>query len=80
MKTSVLVAQTVSTIALFLVLQVYTKRQHGGVEEVNVAKNTQSFKPRYPAPNFTLSDLTGNAIQLSDYHGSAVLMMFWTTW
>ena len=76
MKTSVLVALTVSTIALFLVLQVYTKRQYGGVEEVN----TQSLKPRYPAPNFTLSDLTGNEIQLSEYHGSAVLMMFWKTW
>jgi cytochrome oxidase Cu insertion factor (SCO1/SenC/PrrC family) len=37
-------------------------------------------KPRYPAPEFTLKDLDGASVSLSDYHGSVVAMMFWTTW
>jgi hypothetical protein len=35
---------------------------------------------RPPAPDFALPDLDGNTIRLSDHHGSAVLMGFWTTW
>ena len=36
--------------------------------------------PRYPAPDFTLNDLHGKSVNLSDYQGSVVAMMFWTTW
>lgn len=35
---------------------------------------------RPPAPDFSLFDLGGNAIQLSDYRGSAVLLVYWATW
>ena len=35
---------------------------------------------RPPAPDFSLFDLDGNAIQLSDYLGSAVLLGYWATW
>ena len=37
-------------------------------------------KPRYPAPDFTLKDLDGASVKLSDYQGSVVAIMFWTTW
>lgn len=33
-----------------------------------------------PAPNFKLWDLNGNAVSLSDYRGSVVLVNFWATW
>jgi hypothetical protein len=36
--------------------------------------------PRYPAPDFSLYDLAGTRVNLSDYQGSVVAMMFWTTW
>lgn len=33
-----------------------------------------------PAPDFTLLDLDGNEISLSDYKGKPVLINFWATW
>lgn len=32
------------------------------------------------APNFTLNDLNGNPVQLSDYRGKKVLLNFWASW
>jgi peroxiredoxin len=33
-----------------------------------------------PAPDFSLADLDGKVITLSDYRGKAVLLVFWSTW
>jgi cytochrome c biogenesis protein CcmG/thiol:disulfide interchange protein DsbE len=33
-----------------------------------------------PAPAFTLQDLTGNNISLSDFRGKVVILDFWATW
>jgi cytochrome c biogenesis protein CcmG/thiol:disulfide interchange protein DsbE len=33
-----------------------------------------------PAPAFTLEDLSGKKVSLSDYQGKAVLLNFWATW
>lgn len=35
---------------------------------------------RRPAPGFTLSDLSGNQVSLSDYRGKVVILDFWATW
>jgi peroxiredoxin len=35
---------------------------------------------RKPAPNFTLKDSEGNAVNLADYRGKVVLVNFWATW
>ncbi|MFC3746159.1 peroxiredoxin family protein [Paenibacillus sp. GCM10012306] len=32
------------------------------------------------APDFTLQDLSGNPVQLSDFRGKRVLLNFWATW
>ena len=34
----------------------------------------------YPAPPFTLYDLDNKAVSLSDYRGSATILVFWTSW
>jgi len=39
----------------------------------------QPFKGK-PAPKFTLTDLNGKKVSLSDYKGKAVLLNFWATW
>jgi len=36
--------------------------------------------PGRPAPDFTLSDLEGNEVRLSDFRGKVVLVNFWATW
>jgi peroxiredoxin len=33
-----------------------------------------------PAPDFTLQDLDGNPVSLSDYRGKTVIIDFWATW
>src|ERR1700692_1136127 len=35
---------------------------------------------RKPAPNFSLKDSDGNAVNLTDYRGKVVLVNFWATW
>lgn len=38
-------------------------------------------KKLYPAPEFKLSDLNGNLVNLSDYRDKqTVILFFWTTW
>ncbi len=33
-----------------------------------------------PAPDFTLKDLDGNSVRLSDFRGKVVFLNFWATW
>jgi len=40
----------------------------------------ENVSSRYLAQNFNLPDLNGDATQLSDYRGSVVVLLFWTTW
>ena len=42
---------------------------------------TQSAENTNPvAPDFTLKDLNGNAVKLSDYKGKIVILNFWAVW
>jgi cytochrome c biogenesis protein CcmG/thiol:disulfide interchange protein DsbE len=45
------------------------------------AEKAISLNKDYPvAPDFTITDLFGNEISLSDYEGKVVLLNFWATW
>lgn len=37
-------------------------------------------KDRKPAPDFSLKDVHGREVKLSDYKGKVVLLNFWATW
>jgi peroxiredoxin len=37
-------------------------------------------KDRKPAPDFSLKDVNGREVKLSDYRGKVVLLNFWATW
>jgi thiol-disulfide isomerase/thioredoxin len=41
---------------------------------------TQHPSHPFPAPEFALPDLNGNAVQLSSFRGKAVVLDFWASW
>ena len=43
-----------------------------------VVRETSKFKPGQPAPDFTLDDLQGQSVSLSDFRGQAVFLDFWS--
>src|SRR5690554_8077703 len=46
---------------------------------INVNSFAQEAQPE-PAPDFTLEDLEGNTVSLSDFEGKVVVLDFWATW
>jgi peroxiredoxin len=52
----------------------------------DVIRTARSWAPAYKswygktAPDFTLTDITGNQHKLSDYRGKNVMIIFWATW
>lgn len=58
------------------------QREGGGETHVMGTKTNQQVAPRvgYIAPNFTLRDINGNQVSLSDFKGQVVMLNFWATW
>lgn len=48
--------------------------------ETRVEASVKPEAKRKPAPDFSLKDLNGNTVKLSDYKGKVVLLNFWATW
>ncbi|MDE2813334.1 MAG: TlpA disulfide reductase family protein [Gemmatimonadota bacterium] len=48
------------------------------VEEV--VREASKLKPGQPVPDFTLDDLQGQSVSLSDFKGQAVFLDFWAGW
>jgi thiol-disulfide isomerase/thioredoxin len=40
----------------------------------------QSLMPGNPAPDFTMTDIDGNQVSLSDFRGKVVYLKFWASW
>ena len=78
-KNIILIIMLFAVALLFVALQKYTKKFRSSLAETEVSIS-EVHTARYLAADFTLPDLNGTPTQLSDYRGSVVLMMFWTTW
>jgi len=48
--------------------------------DVLASLNIQSFTETKKAPEFELISLEGEKISLSQFHGKAVILSFWSTW
>lgn len=44
------------------------------------AMDIQRYDPPKPAPEFSLPDLDGRPVKLSDLRGKVVLLFYWATW
>jgi len=51
-----------------------------------IAKSANSWEPSFkswfgkPAPNITITDITGKRHKISDYKGKNLILNFWATW
>jgi len=46
----------------------------------NTWNGIQALMPGNPAPDFTMTDMDGNEVSLSDFRGKVVYLKFWASW
>ena len=73
-----------SRLSLFLLIAVCLGAcDRGGESENTQDQSTQPITKAtigYPAPDFTLLDLSGEPVTLSEERGKVILLNFWATW
>jgi cytochrome c biogenesis protein CcmG, thiol:disulfide interchange protein DsbE len=65
-------------VAVVLAVAAYTSVMDGGGRGDSLPGNTSVTHMQ--APEFTLTDLSGNKLDLATYRGKVVLLDFWATW
>jgi cytochrome c biogenesis protein CcmG/thiol:disulfide interchange protein DsbE len=70
MKKAILVV-----VIVLLIIVLYKHANHHGAQTGPVSAASHS-----PAPDFSLTDLNGQPLNLSSYRGKVVLLDFWATW
>ena len=66
----------IGTVAIAVLVGLYVLNRHRGV-----SPSLRVTSAEHPlAPEFSLPELTGQKLKLSDYRGKVVLLDFWATW
>ena len=79
--TWLVVALVVSSLLASLSLApLAASRETGSLDNLLEAIGLNKFEVDVTAPDFTLSDLSGKSVRLSDLRGHVVFLTFWTTW
>lgn len=58
-------------VVIVLAAVIYAASRQGGSDKVEIGSQ---------APDFTLTDVAGNVVKLSDFRGKPVFLNFWTSW
>lgn len=82
---ALLVAIIVAAVLLYPKLSTDYQQNQGGeqetVENSSVTKETElNEKKLSPAVDFSVIDMNGNQVNLSDFFGKPIVVNFWTTW
>ena len=68
----------VAVLALLPALSLMAQTQTN--EDLDLQYATDLLKAGTQAPDFTLQDIDGNTVKLSDFQGRNVVLVFWATW
>jgi peroxiredoxin len=71
---------TLMTAGLFLFTQISCSQSDGQVSNAPPPKKIIDQTNLKEAPDFTLTDLSGQPVTLSEHRGKVVLLDFWATW
>lgn len=67
-------------LVIILVLGLGLIKINSVTDDFNSNSSTAVPQEGFPAPDFTLETIDGEMVTLSDLHGRAVLINFWTSW
>lgn len=65
---------------LFAVSFVGLSAQTHDETDLDLKYAVDMLKPGTPAPDFTLNDIDGRQVKLSDFKGKTVVLQFWASW
>lgn len=77
-----LITALIIIVLIILLGYLYTvyKAQKDEAYKMNMAFVPQQIEDKIMAPDFTLTNMEGNKVSLSDYRGKIVFLNFWATW